>query len=36
MHVGEGRKPGITATNNISILNWDEIIKTKKGVRASD
>ena len=36
MHVGEGRKPGITARNNISILNWDEIIKAKKGVRAND
>ena len=36
MHVGEGRKPGITTTDNISILNWDEIIKAKKGVRAND
>ena len=36
MHIGEERKLGSTTTNNIPMLNWDEIIKAKKEVRASD
>ena len=35
LYVCGEEKPRIT-TNNISILNWDQIIKAKKGVRARD
>ena len=31
-----GRRNLEITTNNISILNWDQIIKAKKGVRARD
>ena len=31
-----GEEKSRITTNNISILNWDQIIKAKKGVRARD